>query len=97
MIIIESIRFNNKVIGYIDDSREVSKYLPDNETLISFKTYGKKRSLLYPSGRFIIEPTDKVKGTGIGNICSICSIGTLQNQGGCAVCDCCQAAIKCGT
>lgn len=91
----EVIKLNDNVVGYIDKPNEFRKYLP-NDTLLSFKTVGKKRTLIYPQGRYVIEPTNKVKGVGEGNICVLCSQGTLVNQGGCFTCNVCGSQLRCG-
>jgi hypothetical protein len=92
---LEVITKDAKVLGYVEDPRDVTKFLPDN-TLISFKTRGKRRTLLYEDGEYIISPTDKKKGNYIGDICSICGIGDIIDAGGCATCNKCNAQLKCG-
>ena len=88
---------NNKVVGYVEEAKDVLKYLP-NGSPDSFKMLGGKtdRELLYGKDLYVIVKTDKVVGTAIGDICTICKSGVLQNQGNCAVCSTCQAALKCG-
>ena len=91
----EAVKKNDEVLGYIEDPRDATKFLP-NDTLISFKTRGKKRTLIYPDGRYTIEPTSKKKGVYVGDICSICGIGDVIDSGGCATCNKCNAQLKCG-
>ena len=95
--IIQEIKLNNKVIGYVEEAKDVLKYLPSGSP-DGFKMLGGKtnRELLYGKDLYVIKSTNKKKGLGEGDICGLCSIGTLQNQGGCYVCNVCSAALKCG-
>lgn len=54
------------------------------------------RKLVYGDDVYTILKTNKKKGTGEGDICTICTIGILQNQGGCYTCSVCNASLKCG-
>ena len=85
------------MIGYVEEAKDVLKYLPSGSP-DGFKMLGGNtdRELLYGKDLYVITKTDKIVGTAIGNICTICKSGVLQNQGNCAVCSTCQAALKCG-
>lgn len=92
----QEIKLNNKVIGYVEESKDVLKYLP-NGSPDGFKMLGGKtdRELLYGKDLYVITKSDKVIGIEIGNVCTICGVGTLNNQSNCAVCSACGAGIKC--
>lgn len=48
------------------------------------------------NGLYLIQKTNKVKGTSSGDICQICEAGTLKEYGGCNTCSNCGAQLKCG-
>ena len=57
---------------------------------------GNKRALHYSDEIHVLENVDQEKGVYAGNICVICSIGVIQDLGGCATCTNCGAQLKCG-
>ena len=93
---IQEISLNGSVIGYVEEAKDVLKYLPSGSPERFKMLGGIDRELLYGEDLYVIKSTDKKKGLGEGDICGLCSIGTLQNQGGCYVCNVCSAALKCG-
>lgn len=92
----QRISVNDKTVRYVKNPKDIKKYLP-NQEIKSMKLYGKDRVFTYDDGReFKIEFTNKVIGTGSGDICQICESGELQDMGGCYTCNNCGAQLKCG-
>ena len=88
---------DNKTIKYVDNEKELVKFLPSNDTVLSVKLTTKGRKLLYQNGGwYFIEKTDKKKGVYAGDICQVCSAGECVDYGGCATCNNCGAQLKCG-
>ena len=84
------------MIGYVEEAKDVLKYLPSGSP-DQFKMLGGiDRELLYGKDLYVIKSSNKKKGTGEGDICTLCSMGVLQNQGGCYTCSVCNASLKCG-
>ena len=93
----QEIKMNEKTIGYIDDPKELKNFLPNGApSKFEMLGSGDDRKLTYGDNVYEILKSNKKKGTGISDICSICSVGVLQDQGGCAVCSACNASIACG-
>ena len=87
----------DKTIKYVKDSRDIQKYLPNDETIQSVKNTSNGRKLLYDkTGWYHIQNTSKQIGYLEGDVCSICNSGELINMGGCFTCNSCGAQLKCG-
>ena len=94
----ERIYKDNRTIKYVSDVRDIQKYLPNDETLLSVKMISDKhRKMLYSeSGWYHIEKSNKVKGIYEGNICPMCESGEMIDMAGCMTCNNCMAQLKCG-
>ena len=89
---------NGNIIGYVEDAKDVAKYLP-SETPSGFKMLdGVNRELSYGDDVYVVVKSDKVVGLESGNICPICRIGTVEDVAGCKTCvgRGCGAQLKCG-
>ena len=94
----ERIYKDNRTIKYVSDVRDIQKYLPNDETLLSVKMISDKhRKMLYSeSGWYHIEKSNKEKGIYNGNICPVCESGEMVDMGGCQTCNGCGSQLKCG-
>ena len=94
----ERIYKDGRTIKYVTDVRDIQKYLPTNEVLLSVKMISDKhRKMLYSeSGWYHIEKSYKEKGIYSGDICPNCMGGEMVEMNGCAVSNCCQISLKCG-
>jgi len=92
----EQISLNGKVVGFAEKSKDVKNFLPEGAPINISMIGGSDRELTYDDDVYTIEKSDKVVGTSEGDVCSLCHIGTLQNQGGCFTCNKCGAQLKCG-
>ena len=93
----ERIYKNDKTIKYVEDAKDIQKFLPD-ETVLSVRIIDKdSRKLLYKdSGWYYVEKTCREKGIYEGNICPMCEGGEMVDMGGCMTCNNCMAQLKCG-
>lgn len=85
---------------FVDDARDVKNYLP-SKVLLSFRNILNSdnqpaREFTYEDEIVQISKSNKKKGTYYGDICLICGMGELKDQGGCATCSNCGAQLKCG-
>jgi len=89
---------DDRTIKYVSDVRDIQKYLPDDEVLLSVKMNndGSRKMLYDKSGWYHINKSTKVKGIYSGNICPNCESGEMVDMNGCAVCNCCNISMKCG-
>ena len=86
---------NDIVLAYISDVRTIKDFLPNGSPTKITMNVG-NRVLVYGKDEYIIKGTTKVKGTSIGNICTICGMGDIVDSGGCSTCNKCGAQLKCG-
>ena len=93
----ERIYKDDKTIKYVQDVRNLQKYLP-TATLLSVRMINSThRKMLYEGlGWYHIEKTSKEKGIYEGNICPMCEGGEMVDMGGCMTCNNCMAQLKCG-
>lgn len=89
------ITVNDEFVAYSNNPKNFSDFMPD-DTLLSFKTNGEHRRLIYPSGRYDIKPTSKKQGIYAGDICVICKVGEMVDMNGCSTCNRCGGSTKCG-
>jgi len=89
---------DDRTIKYVSDVRDIQKYLPQDEMLLSVKMLeNDSRKMLYEkSGWYHIEKCSKVKGIYNGNICPVCESGEMVDMGGCQTCNSCGSQLKCG-
>lgn len=93
----ERLSKDGKTIMYVEDTKELVKYLPKDDIVMSVKILENGRKILYEqSGWYLIERSNKKKGVYAGDICQICNKGELVDYGGCATCNSCNAQLKCG-
>ena len=92
---ITKIKKEGKPNIYVEDSKDILKFLPSTP-LLSMRMYGSNRIMVYDDGEYMISISDKVKGIYAGNICTICGNGEVVDMGGCATCSLCGCQLKCG-
>ena len=94
----ERIHKEDKTIKYVKDVRDIQKYLPQDEVLLSVKMVDNhNRKFLYKdTGWYYVSHTTKTKGIYEGNICPMCESGEMIDMGGCMTCNNCMAQLKCG-
>lgn len=85
-------------VRYVKDARDIVKYLPQDETLLSVKmlSNGGRKFLYEDSGWYHVETVYKEKGIYGGDICPICESGEMVDMAGCMTCNSCMAQLKCG-
>lgn len=84
------------MIGYVEEAKDVLKYLPTCAP-DGFKILNKVgRELLYGKDLYVITKSDKVKGTEINDICPLCEGGVIEDIGGCSTCTKCGFQTHCG-
>ena len=94
--IIQEIKLNNKVIGYVEEAKDILKYLP-NKIPDKFKMLGGiDRELLYGEDLYVITKSDKIVGIEINDICPLCKDGIIEDIGGCSTCTRCNFQTHCG-
>ena len=93
----QEIKLNDKVIGYVEEAKDVLKYLPTCAP-DGFKMLGGKtdRELLYGDDLYVITKSSKKRGTNINDICPVCGIGVVAEIAGCHSCPVCSAQLRCG-
>ena len=76
---------NNKTIKYVEKDKDVVKYMPKNDTVLSVKFTTLGRKILYQdNGWYFIEKINKEKGIYAGDICQVCEAGEfLIHKGEC--------------
>ena len=88
---------NNKTIKYVEKDKDVVKYMPKNDMVLSVKFTTLGRKILYQdNGWYFIEKINKEKGIYAGDICQVCEAGECVDYGGCSTCNNCGAQLKCG-
>ena len=97
--IIQEIALNGKIIGYVEEAKDVLKYLPSGSPE-KFRMTGKTdRELLYGKDLYVITKSDKVVGLESGDICPACRLGVVEDVAGCKTCrgnGGCGSQLKCG-
>ena len=87
---------DGKVRGYAKNPTITNTLLP-NGTIKGVGVKNGSRILSYSGGEVaMLREVSKEIGVYSGNVCQICEIGALQDQGGCATCSNCGAQLKCG-
>lgn len=89
---------DDKTIKYVKDVRDIQKYLPQDEVLLSVKVNdnGSRKFLYEDTGWYHVVKTIKTKGIYSGDICPMCESGEMVDMNGCAVCNTCGISMKCG-
>jgi len=89
---------DDRTVRYVNDVKDIQKYLPQDKTLLSVRMIDKDtRKFLYEDdGWYHVEKTQRVKGIYEGNICPMCESGEMVNMGGCMTCNNCMVQLKCG-
>jgi ribonucleoside-diphosphate reductase alpha chain len=89
---------DDRTIRYVKDAREIQKYLPNDEILMSVKMNddGSRKFLYEKSGWYNVEVSHKTKGIYEGDICPMCESGEMIDMAGCMTCNNCMAQLKCG-